>query len=35
MRTKHPCVWGIVAGMVVVYAYHHFVSPLPGAKSGG
>ena len=26
---------GVIAGIVVVYAYHHFVSPIPGAKSGG
>ena len=25
-------VWGMVAGVAVVYAYHHFVKPLPGAK---
>lgn len=25
--------WGVVAGLVVVYAYHHFVSPLPGTKT--
>jgi len=25
-------VWGMVAGVAAVYAYHHFVKPLPGAK---
>jgi hypothetical protein len=24
---------GVIAGVVVVYAIHHFVSPIPGAKS--
>ena len=31
---KHGFVWGLAAGVAGVWAYHHFVSPLPGAKGG-
>jgi thymidylate synthase len=26
---------GVVAGVAVVFLYHHFVAPVPGAKTGG
>lgn len=26
--------WGVAAGIAGVYIFHHFVRPLPGAKSG-
>ena len=26
---------GVIAGMGAVFAYHHFISPVPGAKTGG
>ena len=26
---------GAIVGIVAVYAYHHFVSPLPSPKTGG
>ena len=35
MLTSRDFYFGIVAGIVIVYAYHHFVSPIPGAKTGG
>ncbi len=25
---------GVIAGVVVVYAYHHFVNPLPAPAKG-
>ena len=25
---------GVIAGVVVVFLYHHFVAPVPGAKQG-
>lgn len=28
-----PMLKGILIGVAGVWAYHHFVSPLPGAKS--
>jgi hypothetical protein len=30
--TRSPLFW-IAVGVVGVWGYHHFVSPLPGAKS--
>jgi len=27
-------VYGVLAGFVITYAYHHFVSPLPAPKKG-
>lgn len=26
--------YGVITAAVVIYVYHHFVSPLPGAKKG-
>lgn len=26
-------VWGVAFGVAAVYAYHHFMKPLPGGKS--
>ena len=26
--------WGMLVGVAGVYVFHHFVKPLPGAKSG-
>lgn len=26
---------GVIAGIVVLYAYHHFVAAVPGAKQSG
>jgi hypothetical protein len=26
--------WGVLAGVGGVWAYHHFVKPLPGAATG-
>lgn len=26
---------GFILGMVFVWLYHHFISPLPGGKTGG
>ena len=31
----HPFFWGVVTGMVGVWAYHHFVRPLPGGGATG
>lgn len=31
--TRHPLFW-IVGTLAGVYVWHHFVSPLPGAKTG-
>lgn len=28
-------VWGLVIGVAGVWAYHAFVKPLPGTKTGG
>lgn len=25
-------VWGVIVGVGGVWAYHHFVKPMPGAK---
>jgi|YelNatPaOPRAMG01_1025707.scaffolds.fasta_scaffold118800_3 hypothetical protein len=33
MLDKH-FLYGVLAGFVITYAYHHFVKPLPGAKNG-
>lgn len=27
-------IFGVVVGLAGVWAYHHFVHPLPGAKKG-
>lgn len=27
-------VWGVVVGVGAVWAYHHFVAPVPGGKKG-
>jgi hypothetical protein len=29
---RHPLFMGILLGVGGVWAYHHFVKPLPGAK---
>lgn len=34
MVKKHGFLVGIIVGMGGVWVYHHFVHPLPGAKSG-
>ena len=26
--------WGVIVGIAGVWAYHHFVKPLPGAATG-
>jgi hypothetical protein len=30
---RHPAFW-FVAGIGSVWAYHHFIKPLPAAKQG-
>ena len=35
MLKRHGFIVGILTGMAGVWAYHHFVHPLPGAKTGG
>lgn len=32
MNTRSPLFW-VAATLAGVYAYHHWVKPLPGAKS--
>ncbi len=32
---NHPFFGGFVTGLVVVWAYHHFVRPLPGGGATG
>jgi hypothetical protein len=31
----HPMLTGFVLGVLGVYAYHHFVRPLPGGGATG
>lgn len=35
MVKKHGFIVGIVVGVAGVWMYHHFIHPLPGAKSVG
>ena len=34
MLTSRDFYIGIVAGVLIVFAYHKFVSPIPGGKKG-
>ena len=34
MLTSKDFYVGIIAGVILVYAYHHFVNPLPAPAKG-